>query len=57
MIELTFIDKFRKGTVQLEYKIYLDRPGVYQTGITTVRSVYAPEFTGYSGSTVIDVQE
>ena len=52
-----FIDKFRKGTVQLEYKIYLDRPGVYQTGITTVRSVYAPEFTGYSGSTVIDVQE
>lgn len=50
-----FIDKLKKGTVQIEYKVYLDRPGTYQTGIATVQSAYAPEFGGYTKSTSIVV--
>lgn len=45
-----FIDKLKKGTIQIEYKVYLDRAGTYQTGAATVQSAYAPEFGGYTGS-------
>lgn len=50
-----FIDNLKKGTVQMEYKVYLDRPGTYQTGIATVQSAYAPEFSGYTKSSCITV--
>lgn len=51
-----FIDKLKKGTVQIEYKVYIDRPGTYQTGIATVQSVYAPEFAGYTKSSSMTVR-
>ena len=42
-----YLDKMRKGTYELAYEVYVTSPGVYQQGIATVRSVYAPEFTGH----------
>ena len=43
------MDKVRKGTYELTYEVYVASPGVYQQGIATVRSVYAPEFGGHGG--------
>ncbi len=51
-----FIDKLKKGTVQIEYKVYIDRSGTYQTGIATVQSAYAPEFAGYGKSLSVTVR-
>ena len=36
----------RKGTYVIEYQVYVNRTGEYQTGIATVQSAYAPEFGG-----------
>lgn len=44
-----FIDQMRKGTYVIEYQVYVDRTGEYQTGIATVQSAYAPEFGGHTG--------
>ena len=43
-----FIDEMRKGTYELAYDVYVTSSGVYQQGIATIRSVYAPEFGGHS---------
>lgn len=51
-----FIDKLRKGIAQIEYKVYIDRPGTYQTGIATVQSAYAPEFGGHTKSLSVTVR-
>ena len=51
-----FIDKLRKGIIQIEYKVYIDRPGTYQTGIATVQSAYAPEFGGHTKSLSVTVR-
>lgn len=51
-----FIDKLRKGIVQIEYKVYIDRPGTYQTGIANVQSAYAPEFGGHTKSLSVTVR-
>ena len=44
-----FIDQMRKGTYVVEYQVYVNRTGEYQTGIATVQSAYAPEFGGHTG--------
>lgn len=44
-----FIDQMRKGTYVIEYQVYVNRTGEYQTGIATVQSTYAPEFGGHTG--------
>ena len=42
-----FFDQLRKGKYELEYEVYVTSSGVYQQGIATVQSVYAPEFSGH----------
>jgi uncharacterized protein YfaS (alpha-2-macroglobulin family) len=42
-----YFDQMRKGSYELTYEVYITSPGVYQHGIATVRSVYAPEFGGH----------
>ena len=42
-----FFDQLRKGKYELEYEVYVTSSGMYQQGITTVQSVYAPEFGGH----------
>ena len=50
-----FIDKLPKGTHILEYHVYVNRTGTYQTGTATIQSVYAPEFTSHTGGATIVV--
>ena len=52
-----FIDKMRKGTYELVYDVYVISSGVYQQGIATIRSVYAPEFGGHFSSSVVHVSQ
>ena len=42
-----YIDRMRKGAYEFSYDVYITSPGVYQQGIATVQSVYAPEFGGH----------
>ena len=42
-----FFDQLRKGKYELVYEVYVTTSGVYQQGISTVQSVYAPEFGGH----------
>ena len=42
-----FFDQLRKGKYELEYDVYVTSSGIYQQGVATVRSVYAPEFGGH----------
>lgn len=43
-----FIDRMPKGTYQIEYTVYIDRVGTYQSGIATIQSAYSPEFSGHT---------
>ena len=42
-----YVDQMRKGTHEFSYEVYVTSSGVYQQGIASVRSVYAPEFSGH----------
>ena len=44
-----------KGVHVLEYSCRVVRSGRYQTGIATVQSVYAPQFTAHSAGGEIRV--
>lgn len=43
-----FIDYLRKGTYVFEYELVVAQKGNFSNGITTVQSMYAPEFTSHS---------
>ncbi len=51
-----FMDKLRKGQYTIEYKVYIDRSGVYQAGAATIQSAYAPEFGGHSDGGTLTVE-
>jgi hypothetical protein len=51
-----YMDRMRKGTYVLHYDVYVNLPGSYQEGAVTVRSVYAPEFSGHAGGKVVSVE-
>jgi TonB-dependent SusC/RagA subfamily outer membrane receptor len=43
-----FFDKINKGTYVLEYDIRVNNSGEFSNGITTIESMYAPEFTSHT---------
>lgn len=43
-----YIDRAQKGTYILEYDLRANLKGVFSNGITTLQSMYAPEFTSHS---------
>ncbi|MCM1312255.1 MAG: MG2 domain-containing protein [Bacteroides sp.] len=45
-----FFDIFRKGTSTVDMEMFVNRKGVYNSGVATVQCVYAPEYSGHSGS-------
>ncbi len=51
-----YFDTFSKGTHTIETEYYVTRSGTYHTGITTVESTYAPEFSGREKGSVINVK-
>ena len=51
------IDRMRKGAYEFSYEVYVTSSGVYQQGIATACSVYAPEFGGHSSSSALVIQD
>jgi len=43
-----FFDYLRKGTYLFEYTLFATHAGEFSNGITTIQSMYAPEFTSHS---------
>ena len=51
-----YFDRMRKGTYELTYDVYVTSSGMYQQGIATARSMYAPEFGGHGKSSRLMVK-
>lgn len=51
-----YIDILPKGTYVFEYTVVVNRKGEYSNGITTIQSMYAPEFTSHTGGSRINVK-
>ncbi len=43
-----FFDKINKGTYVIEYDIRVNNSGEFSNGITTIQSMYAPEFASHT---------
>ncbi|GIQ58670.1 hypothetical protein Flavo103_18060 [Flavobacterium collinsii] len=43
-----FFDRINKGTYVIEYDIRVNNSGEFSNGITTIQSMYAPEFTSHT---------
>lgn len=50
-----FFDKIDKGTYILEYDIRINNSGSFNDGISTLQSMYAPEFSANSKNSMIKV--
>ena len=44
-----FFDRVRKGVYVFEYDVRVNNKGSFSNGITTIQSMYAPEFSSHSG--------
>ncbi len=51
-----FFDLLPRGTYVFEYQVVVNRSGEYSNGITTIQSMYAPEFTSHTGGIRINVK-
>ncbi len=51
-----FFDRLQKGTHLIEIESYVTRSGEYNSGIATLQSAYATEFSGHSASQKLTVQ-
>ncbi len=52
-----FFDHLPKGVYVFEYDLRLNNAGNFSNGITTIQSMYAPEFTSHSEGIRIEVKE
>lgn len=51
-----FFDTIKKGTYVLEYDVRINHSGSFVDGISTLQSMYAPEFSAHSISTKIKIE-
>ncbi len=51
-----YFDFLPKGTYVFEYDLFVSRKGNYSNGITTIQSMYAPEFTSHTQGIRINVE-
>ncbi|OYX23597.1 MAG: hypothetical protein B7Z06_10025 [Flavobacteriales bacterium 32-35-8] len=51
-----FFDRINKGTYVLEYDVRVNNSGDFSNGITTIQSMYAPEFTSHSKGMRVQVK-
>lgn len=51
-----FFDAINKGTYVLEYDIRVNNSGDFSNGITTIESMYAPEFSSHTKGTRVQVK-
>ncbi|OIQ18714.1 MAG: hypothetical protein BM557_07280 [Flavobacterium sp. MedPE-SWcel] len=52
-----FFDRINKGTYVLEYDVRVNNVGEFSNGISTIQSMYAPEFSGHSEGMKIKTKE
>ena len=52
-----FFDQINKGTYVLEYDIRVNNLGDFSNGITTIQSMYAPEFSSHTQGIRVHVKE
>lgn len=52
-----FFDRLPKGTYVLEETSFIDRTGSYTTGLTTLRCLYAPEFSSHTKAERLEIRE
>ena len=52
-----YFDVLPSGTYVFEYAVFVTRTGSYSNGITTIQSMYAPEFTSHTQGIRINVKE
>jgi hypothetical protein len=50
-----FFPYLPKGTYVFEYALFVTHKGVFSNGITTIQSLYAPEFSSHSEGVVVRV--
>jgi hypothetical protein len=50
-----FFDNINKGTYVIEYDIVVNNSGEFSNGITTIQSMYAPEFSSHTKGTRVKV--
>lgn len=51
-----YFDNLPRGTYVFEYAVYVTRSGSYSNGITTIQSMYAPEFVSHTSGVRINVK-
>ncbi|CAN5358816.1 alpha-2-macroglobulin family protein [soil metagenome] len=51
-----FFDRLNKGTYVFEYPVFVTHAGNFSNGITTIQSMYAPEFTSHSEGVRVTVK-
>ena len=51
-----FFDYLPKGTYVFEYPLWVNQKGEFSNGITTIQSMYAPEFTSHSEGIIVKVK-
>ncbi|MCZ8198053.1 MAG: carboxypeptidase-like regulatory domain-containing protein [Flavobacterium sp.] len=51
-----FFDTINKGTYIIEYDIRVNNSGNFSNGITTIQSMYAPEFSSHTKGIRVDVK-
>ncbi|GEC77487.1 MG2 domain-containing protein [Flavobacterium aquatile] len=52
-----FFEKIDKGTYVIEYDIRVNNSGNFSNGITTIQSMYAPEFTSHTKGIRVETKE
>ncbi|HVK98067.1 MAG TPA: alpha-2-macroglobulin family protein, partial [Flavisolibacter sp.] len=52
-----FFPSLRRGTYVFEYSLFVTHTGSYSNGITTIQSMYAPEFSAHSEGVRVRVGE
>jgi uncharacterized protein YfaS (alpha-2-macroglobulin family) len=52
-----FFDRLNKGTYVFEYPLRVSHEGDFSNGITTIQSMYAPEFSSHSEGIRVQVSE
>ena len=52
-----YFDRMAKGKHVVETEYYINRAGVYQTGVCTAQCAYAPEYCGRTGSMRLSVED
>ena len=52
-----FYDRINKGKFVLEYDIRVNNTGDFSNGITTIQSMYAPEFSSHTKGIRVKINE